>query len=67
MSAAVFFDFTPYGLKAANSHEFGPVRWWESPAARVKDTGRPWWQQKPKTKDAEKPAANRSSVDWFTK
>ena len=20
-----------------------PVPWWESPAARAKDTGRPWW------------------------
>ena len=22
----------------------GPVPWWESPAARAKDTGRPWWE-----------------------
>ena len=71
MSAAVFFDCTPYGRKAANAahfYRYGSARdWWNSDKARRSDTGRPWWQQEPKTKDAEKPAANRSILDWFTK
>lgn len=67
MSAAIFFDFTPYRLKAANCHRFGPVRWWETPAARAKDTGAPWWEQKPTAKETTKPASNASFWDWLTK
>ena len=66
MSAAIFFDFTPYRLKAANRHRFGPVRWWETPAA-AKDTGAPWWEQKPTAKETTKPASNASFWDWLTK
>ena len=72
MTAAIFFDFTPYRLKAANAPRFfkcGTARdWWNSDRARAADTGAPWWQQKPTAKDAEKPAANHSGLfDWLTK
>lgn len=65
MTCAVMFDFTPYRLKAANSHEFGPARWWDRPAKD--DSGRPWWEEKPAKKDTEKPASNASFWDWLTK
>ena len=72
MTAAIFFDFTPYRLKAANAPRFfkcGTARdWWNSDRARAVDTGAPWWQQKPAAKDAEKSAANHSGLfDWLTK
>lgn len=67
MTAAIFFDFTPYKLRAANRHHFGPVRWWETSEARAKDTGGPWWEQKPTAKETTKPASNASFWDWLTK
>lgn len=67
MTCAIFFDFTPYRLKAANAHQFTAARWWCSPAARAKDTGAPWWQQKPKAKDTAKEPANKGFLDWLTK
>lgn len=67
MTAAIFFDFTPYRLKAANRHEFGPIGWWETPAAKAKDAGAPWWETKPATKDTAKEPANKSLWDWLTK
>ena len=63
MSAAIFFDFTPYQLKAANDPHYGPVRWWDQPDKNEY----PWWETKPKAKDTEKPASNASFWDWLTK
>lgn len=63
MSAAIFFDFTLYRLKAANDPHYGPVRWWDQPD---KHEG-PWWETKPATKDTAKEPANKSLWDWLTK
>lgn len=72
MTAAIFFDFTPYRLKAANASRFfkcGTARdWWNSDKARAKDTGAPWWlPRQPAAKDAETPPANKGFFDWLFK
>lgn len=66
MTSAIFFDFTPYRLKAANRHDFGPVRWWETAEAQRHNRG-PWWQQQPARHEKTKPAANRGLFDWLFK